>query len=66
MEFHLDQMGFVLWEVQTSFVCYKKFKTEANKSLFQENNDNFKKKNQPLTCLFFGVQHVSIHCFVIS
>lgn len=64
MEFHLDQMGFVLWEVQTSFVCYKKFKTEANKSLFQENNDNFKKK--PLTCLFFGVQHVSIHCFVIS
>lgn len=46
MEFHLDQMGFVLWEVQTSFVCYKKFKTEANKSLFQENNDNFKKKNK--------------------
>lgn len=65
MEFHLDQMGFVLWEVQTSFVCYKKFKTEANKSLFQEN-DNFKKKTKTLTCLFFGVQHVSIHCFVIS
>lgn len=35
---------------------------EAKKqSLCQENNDDKK----PLTCLFFGVQHEFIHCFVI-